>query len=78
MGLWGNVLNTDFRYEVKYQEGQECGGGYLKLLSSGADIVRFGDKTEYTIMFGPDKCGVQSKVHFIIKLKNPKVRFKQG
>jgi calnexin len=23
-------------------------------------------------MFGPDKCGTQSKVHFIIKLKNPK------
>ncbi|KAI6176720.1 Calreticulin family protein [Aphelenchoides bicaudatus] len=62
------------QYEVKYEDGQECGGGYLKLLSSGAEknIQSFADKTEYTIMFGPDKCGTQSKVHFIIKLKNPK------
>lgn len=66
-------FNALFRYEVKYEEGQECGGGYVKLLSSGAEknIQLFADKTEYTIMFGPDKCGTQSKVHFIIKLKNP-------
>jgi len=62
------------QYEVKYEEGQECGGGYMKLLSSGAekDIRSFADKTEYTIMFGPDKCGTQSKVHFIINIRNPK------
>lgn len=62
------------QYEVKYEDGQECGGGYMKLLSSGAekDIRSFADKTEYSIMFGPDKCGTQSKVHFIIKSKNPK------
>jgi calnexin len=46
----------------------------MKLLSSGAEknIQSFADKSEYTIMFGPDKCGVQSKIHFIIKLRNPK------
>lgn len=61
------------QYEVKYQEGQECGGGYLKLLSEGAEknIQGFTDGTEYTIMFGPDKCGPQSKVHFILKIENP-------
>lgn len=26
-----------FRYEVKFEEGQECGGSYLKLLSAGAE-----------------------------------------
>lgn len=61
------------QYEVKYEEGQECGGGYLKLLSEGAEknIQGFTDATEYTIMFGPDKCGPQSKVHFILKIENP-------
>ena len=24
------------RYEVKYEEGQECGGGYVKLLNAGS------------------------------------------
>lgn len=26
-----------FRYEVQFEEGQECGGGYIKLLSEGAE-----------------------------------------
>uniref|UniRef100_A0AC34QHH9 Calnexin n=1 Tax=Panagrolaimus sp. JU765 TaxID=591449 RepID=A0AC34QHH9_9BILA len=62
------------QYEVKYEEGQECGGGYVKLLSAGIEkkISSFNDQTPYTIMFGPDKCGQTAKVHFIIKLKNPK------
>lgn len=73
-------LNKNFRfedkplvvqYEVKYEEGQECGGGYAKLLSVDPKAA-FHDKTPYTIMFGPDKCGMTAKVHFIIRLKNPK------
>ncbi|CAD5215308.1 unnamed protein product [Bursaphelenchus okinawaensis] len=61
------------QYEVKYEEGQECGGGYLKLLTEGSekDINKFTDRTEYTIMFGPDKCGATSKVHLILKVENP-------
>ncbi|TKR68526.1 hypothetical protein L596_024496 [Steinernema carpocapsae] len=61
------------QYEVKYQEGQECGGGYLKLLSLGAEksIESFNDKTPYTIMFGPDKCGASAKVHLIVRFTNP-------
>jgi hypothetical protein len=44
------------QYEVKYQKGGNCGGGYVKLLedgfqSSGKD---FDDKTPWVIMFGPD------------------------
>jgi hypothetical protein len=44
------------QYEVKYQKGGNCGGGYVKLLedgfqSSGKD---FEDKTPWVVMFGPD------------------------
>lgn len=58
---------------MKYEDGQECGGGYVKLLTEGAEkkLEEFTDKTPYTIMFGPDKCGATSKVHFIIRFKNP-------
>ncbi|KAJ3342121.1 hypothetical protein HDU93_003337 [Gonapodya sp. JEL0774] len=62
------------QYEVKLQNGLECGGAYLKLLkeSKTYDFTKFEDKTPYVIMFGPDKCGSTNKVHFIFKHKNPK------
>ncbi|KJH41197.1 calreticulin family protein [Dictyocaulus viviparus] len=62
------------QYEVRYEEGQECGGGYLKLLSKGAEknLADVRDKTPYTIMFGPDKCGANGKVHLIFRYRNPK------
>lgn len=64
------------QYEVTMQEGQNCGGAYLKLLSRGmntkADLRQFHDQTPYTIMFGPDKCGNDNKLHFIFRHKNPK------
>lgn len=56
------------QYEVNFQEGQECGGAYLKLLTlddkldDNEDLKQFQDKTPYTIMFGPDKCGSDHKV----------------
>jgi calnexin len=61
------------QYEVKFQEGQECGGAYIKLLSKTSDLSlnKFNDKTPYTIMFGPDKCGNDQKLHFIFRHKNP-------
>jgi calnexin len=54
------------RYEVKYEQGQECGGGYLKLLETEVadNLKEFNDKSPYVIMFGPDKCGMSSKVSF--------------
>ncbi|TIC07646.1 Calreticulin-domain-containing protein [Wallemia mellicola] len=60
------------QYEVKLQEGLECGGAYIKLLSEGfgEDSTMTSD-TPYTIMFGPDKCGMTNKVHFILRHKNP-------
>ena len=44
------------QYEVKYQKGGNCGGGYLKLLEDGFQTAgkEFSDKTPWTVMFGPD------------------------
>ncbi|CAF4224105.1 unnamed protein product, partial [Didymodactylos carnosus] len=62
------------QYEVKYQTSQECGGAYIKLLSDSdpLDLKQVTDKTPYTIMFGPDMCGVDMKYHFIIRYRHPK------
>ncbi|KAK8162700.1 calnexin [Phyllosticta citrichinensis] len=62
------------QYEVKLQDGLECGGAYLKLLKEEAALHQdeFSNASPYVIMFGPDKCGATNKVHFIFKHKNPK------
>ncbi|KAK6475859.1 calnexin-like [Huso huso] len=62
------------QYEVNFQNGIDCGGAYVKLLSKtpDLDLDQFVDKTSYTIMFGPDKCGEDYKLHFIFRHKNPK------
>ena len=56
-----------------FQAGQDCGGGYLKLYSQSKDLDlnKVTDKTPYTIMFGPDRCGSESKLHFIFRHVNP-------
>ncbi|KAJ3482943.1 hypothetical protein NLI96_g6641 [Meripilus lineatus] len=61
------------QYEVKYQKGGNCGGGYLKLLEDGFQTAgkEFSDKTPWTIMFGPDLTCPGTKVHFIFRHKNP-------
>ncbi|KAG7465351.1 hypothetical protein MATL_G00175570 [Megalops atlanticus] len=62
------------QYEVNFQTGIDCGGAYVKLLSQSPDLNldQFVDKTSYSIMFGPDKCGEDYKLHFIFRHKNPK------
>ncbi|XP_051115683.1 calnexin homolog 1-like [Andrographis paniculata] len=63
------------QYEVRLQNGLECGGAYLKYLrpqEAGWIAKEFDNESPYTIMFGPDKCGATNKVHFILKHKNPK------
>ncbi|KAK9387024.1 Calreticulin family-domain-containing protein [Lipomyces mesembrius] len=68
--------NTDktlvVQYEVKLQNGLECGGAYLKLLTEDETLhaEEFSDKTSYQVMFGPDKCGATNKVHLIIRRKS--------
>ncbi|KAK4772137.1 hypothetical protein SAY86_013912 [Trapa natans] len=63
------------QYEVRLQNGLECGGAYLKYLrpqDAGWKPEEFDNECPYLIMFGPDKCGATDKVHFIFKHKNPK------
>jgi len=61
------------QYEVNFQDGIGCGGAYVKLLAQSDELKlsEFHDKTQYTIMFGPDKCGEDYKLHFIFQHKNP-------
>ncbi|MCJ1361194.1 hypothetical protein MMC16_000292 [Acarospora aff. strigata] len=62
------------QYEVKLQNGLECGGAYMKLLQDNKELHadEFSNASPYIIMFGPDKCGATNKVHFIFRHKNPK------
>ena len=60
-------------FQVQFRNGQECGGAYIKLLAApSGDLNKLNDKTKYSIMFGPDKCGNENKLHFIFNHKNPK------
>ncbi|KAF3687200.1 Calnexin Precursor [Channa argus] len=61
------------QYEVNFQDGIDCGGAYIKLLSDTGSLhlEQFHDRTPYTIMFGPDKCGEDYKLHFIFRHQNP-------
>lgn len=54
------------QYEVKLQNGLECGGAYLKLLRDNKALHadEFSNSSPYVIMFGPDKCGATNKVCF--------------
>lgn len=61
------------QYEVQFREGLDCGGAYVKLLRQSAinDLSKLTDRTPFSIMFGPDKCGSESKLHFIVQYLNP-------
>ncbi|KAI1197513.1 Calreticulin-domain-containing protein [Nemania serpens] len=62
------------QYEVKLQKGLDCGGAYMKLLRDTKALHQeeFSNASPYVIMFGPDKCGHNNKIHFIFNHKNPK------
>jgi calnexin len=62
------------QYEVNFQNGLECGGAYVKLFTDDPKFnpAELHDKTPYTIMFGPDKCGASNKIHFIFRHENKK------
>mmetsp|Transcript_10058 Transcript_10058/g.30728 ORF Transcript_10058/g.30728 Transcript_10058/m.30728 type:complete len:469 (+) Transcript_10058:63-1469(+) len=70
-----DTTDQDFvvQYQVRYDEYPTCGGSYLKLVKAPfSQLDEWDDQIPYSIMFGPDKCGSTSKVHFIVQLKNPK------
>lgn len=55
------------QFEVKFQDDVSCTGAYIKLLSEGTDQENFNDITPFEVMFGPDICGSENKVHFIVR-----------
>jgi calreticulin len=58
------------QYTVKHEQKIECGGGYVKLMSGYVNQKKFSGDTPYSIMFGPDICGTQTKkLHVIIQYK---------
>merc|ERR1712159_180706 len=62
------------QYEVALQKGLECGGAYLKFLTADDDLsaASLTEKSGYSVMFGPDKCGTTNKVHLILRHQNEK------
>ena len=61
---------------MKLEEGLNCGGAYLKFLrdspslrsSGGYDMSALDNSSPFSIMFGPDNCGVSNnQVHFIMQ-----------
>lgn len=60
------------QYELKLEERLDCGGAYIKLLrDSDVSLENLSNETPYSIMFGPDKCGSDSRVHMILQFRNP-------
>lgn len=55
------------QYEVKYQKGGNCGGGYIKLLADGFQTSgkEFSDTTPWVVMFGPDLTCPGNKVGWL-------------
>ncbi|KAJ4766487.1 Calreticulin [Rhynchospora pubera] len=54
------------QFSVKHEQKLDCGGGYIKLISGDIDQKAFSGDTPYSIMFGPDICGDNTRrVHAI-------------
>ena len=51
---------------VRHPQQLDCGGGYIKLLAEGVDQDTFNAETPYLLMVGPDICGTDRRVHFIL------------
>ncbi|KAI5949896.1 hypothetical protein KGF54_005374 [Candida jiufengensis] len=69
--------NLVIQYEVKLQKGLDCGGAYIKLLDESTNYHFLNSETPYQIMFGPDKCGSENKIHFIIRKLLPNGEYEE-
>ncbi|KAJ1562382.1 hypothetical protein HK405_012786 [Cladochytrium tenue] len=56
------------QFTAKFEQNIDCGGGYIKVLPE-MDPTAFNGDTEYSVMFGPDICGYDKKVHAILSYK---------
>lgn len=60
------------KYKVKSLGSVNCSGAYLKLFGPNVfDSRMVSNETNYLILFGPDQCGENNRIHFIFKHKNP-------
>lgn len=58
------------QFTVKHEQNIDCGGGYVKVMASDANLEDFHGETPYNVMFGPDICGPGTKkVHVIFNYK---------
>ncbi|KAI9295766.1 Calreticulin [Neoconidiobolus thromboides FSU 785] len=56
------------QFSVKFEQDIDCGGGYIKLAPK-FDPKKLDGETPYNVMFGPDVCGSDRKVHAILNYK---------
>lgn len=54
------------QYSVKFEQVIDCGGGYIKAVVPDFDPATFGGKTPVLIMFGPDICGSENRIHLLL------------
>ncbi|RZC51450.1 hypothetical protein C5167_019871 [Papaver somniferum] len=58
------------RCKAGNEQDIKCDAGYNKLLSGYVNQKKFGGDTPYSLMFGPDLCGSQTKkLHIILSYK---------
>jgi len=61
---------------VKHEQGLDCGGGYVKIYGE-TDPKEFDGDSAYHLMFGPDQCGYNKKVHIIFGYKGQNLLWKK-
>ncbi|KAL8568877.1 hypothetical protein ACOMHN_061453 [Nucella lapillus] len=66
------------QFTVKKEQNLECGGMYVKLFSSDLDQEDLHSHTPYLIMFGPDICGIDRKLHVIFNYKGQNLNHKKN
>jgi calreticulin len=69
---------TVIQFSVKFAQGIDCGGAYIKVIPDGLNQEQFKDDSPYYIMFGPDVCGSSTRrVHFIFSYKGKNLLWKK-
>nr|CDS34470.1 calreticulin [Hymenolepis microstoma]CDS34483.1 calreticulin [Hymenolepis microstoma] len=58
--------NMCVQFTVKYPQGAECVGAYVKLIGEDFNQDEFNGETPYEIMFGPDVCGFETRLVHVI------------
>jgi calreticulin len=61
---------------VKHEQGLDCGGGYAKFTPK-MDAKDFDGDSKYLLMFGPDQCGYNKRVHVIFNYKGENLLWKK-